>query len=193
MKNKNTKHKNAERRKREANNFLNNFNLQLDSPLINLNIVCNHINNSQINYFLFKAINELLSNYAGFDINIFAEHKARPMMTMLCPVFDIADILTFQGPILTTTYNSCLSLSNISKYKIYHYITNIENVLKNKKEFEKILKHPRIINIVRCSMYKEIIQDEFDFGVDINIYEDFNIRKMLVQIIMEISNDIKQT
>lgn len=188
MRKKNKKHKEISQRKTNANQTLQKFDLQLDSNLISVGITCCHTHSSQINYFLFKAINELLREYSGFDIHLFTEHLSPIMMTLLCPIFDISKITEFDYPILATTWNSCFDLSYSTKNIIYHYISDIGPIINNKNNAKKIIMNPRIINIVRCQAYRDIIDQEFELDNNLDIISDVDIEKLIIKIIREMAN-----
>jgi hypothetical protein len=178
----NKKHKEAIRRKREAESTVSNLGLSINDNLQSIGIALEHIGLSQLSFCVLRNIHSINQKYIGLDINVFIQKIMPEVTEVSCPIFGIKDIFKWNYPIITTSMLTTIdALNSYSKF-IYFYafdldFMDIENLQTS--IINKCFCDERVTVITRSKIYKEIIEKEFGIKTHQNILSDFNIIEMV--------------
>lgn len=168
-KHKNTKHKEAVKRKADAAEEMARLGLKLDDNQALVGFIFNHLGVSHLTYLGLNAINKLCRTYAGLDICIFTQHLIPACLPPLCPVFGVSELARWHTyPLISTTIGTTIEALSSNAPIIYHYAFDPEFIDKpylEPADFEPAFCDPRVRIIVRHESHRELIEAEFGIRV----------------------------
>lgn len=192
-KKRNTKHTEAIRRKANATMEMAKLGLKLEDDRVIIGFVFNHLAISHLNYFGINSINQICRNYAGIDICIFSQHIISSCIQVLCPIFNMVDLVRWSSyPLISTSIGTTIESLSSNASKIYHYVFDPELIGKYYKEscdLKSAFCDSRVRVIARHESHKELIESEFNIQICDIIIPDCNVEKLIQFVLMETVND----
>jgi len=182
-----TKRKEANLRKEEVRKVLAEIGLEPTDDLFMVGVIFNELRVSQRNYFALSNINHACNTYIGLDISIFYQHATRPAMTPACALFQVKDLLGCEYPLITTDISTTTEALNTRSQHIYHYVYDLEFLESYDSDMNVLtsaFRDDRVTLITRCEDYKKVLEAEF--YKDVEVIQDFNMRRMLKKIIGDV-------
>jgi len=191
-KQKNLKHKEAVRRRLKAEEEMSKLGLKLNGDAETIGFVFNHLFVSHLTYYGITSINHLCRTYAGIDVCIFSQHVVNPCIQLLCPVFDMRDLIRWDHrPLVSTSICTTLSALSSNADKVYHYAFDPEFIDKSRIESNYLIPafcDPRVKVITRHESHKRLIETEFNIDVCDTIVPDFDTEILTRLVLTETSN-----
>lgn len=191
-KKKNTKHTEAVRRKIDAETEMAKLGLKLEDDLVLVGFVFNHLAVSHLTYLGLNSINNLCRTYAGVDICLFSQHLIPSCVQLLCPVFNISDLLRWYNyPLITTSIGTTIEALASNATIVYHYAFDLEFIDKPHMESSDLRPafcDSRVRVIVRHESHKELIEAEFGIKV-CAIIPDFDTEKIIKLVMTNTKGD----
>lgn len=181
-----TKNKNNKKDKLFENQKLKEIGLKLNSDLVCVPIIVEHIGASTLNFLLINNINQLLRNTVGLDIALYVMERQPPLVEPTCPVYDIKDIKDINGPVLAIDVLSCNEALNCYCKEIYHYCFSVDFLNRNTLPYNDIKNcflSPNIKGVfTRCSEYKKFLDCQFDINVENQYIKNCEIGQIIKHI-----------
>lgn len=191
-KKKNIGHKEAIKRKTEAAIEMSKLGLTLEKDTALVGFVFNHLALSHIAYLGLLSINKVCKTYAGLDVCIFSQHIIHPCIPLLCPTFNMSDLMRWNDhPLITTSIGTTIAALASNAPVIYHYAFDPEFIDKHHRESDEILPafcDPRVKLIVRHESHKQLIETEFDVEVCDEIIPDCDAEKLIKFVLTEMKS-----
>lgn len=184
---KNTKHKDAVKRKAQAAMAVGQVGLDLGDDLLSVGVVFEHLGISHLGYFGIMKINELCSKYVGVDLAIFQQQHIRPCINPSCSMFDVKELPRWYNPLIATNSSTCLEALDSSAPVIYHYSFDPDFIHQpnvSSRDRQRAFCDPRVKVLTRHPDHKKLIETEFGIKVIDQIVEDFDMWK-IIRIIAE--------
>lgn len=192
-KKKNHRHTEAIRRKTNAMQEMAKLGLRLEDDTALIGFVFSHLSISHLTYLGLASINELCKKYAGIDICLFSQHITQPCIPLLCPVFNMSDLMQWHShSLITTSIGTTIEALFSNAPVIYHYAFDPEFIGKSHKESSDLRPafcDPRVRIIVRHESHRELIETEFDVKVCDIIVPDCNAEALVKLVLTETKND----
>lgn len=158
----------ALKRKAAAEATCAEVGLGLQDELFSVGVVLNHLNVSQLNFFLLNAVNEACRRHAGLDVALFGQNITRPCMVPLCPLFDIQHLASWTNPLIATGTTACLEALASRAPIVLHYVFDLDFLHRHDLQAAEVRRafcDPRARVITRGEDYRRLIQAEFDVRV----------------------------
>ncbi len=181
----------AIRRTKASNETLSDLGLDCNSDLQSIGIVLEHIGLSQIAISVLNSINKFSKKYAGVDISLFAQRAVPPTRDVVCPIFQIKDLVGWRNPVVTTSISTTLDAIHSHCPKVYHYAFDLDfihNSHVSRKDVVSCFTSKKVAVFTRSDVYKQIIEREFSINVLDTIMKDFDIAS-IAKMIFERTND----
>lgn len=121
MNNNKDKSKEAEKRKREGESNLNKLGLSLNSELLAVGIIFDHLLNSPINLLAFNNINLIFNNFPGIDLSIFTHNLTEPCVFVLAPILGLHFISSWVSPLISISPSTLQTAINSKSKNLYYY------------------------------------------------------------------------
>lgn len=192
-KKKNSRHKEAMKRKNEAASEMSRLGLTLEDDTALVGFVFSHLALSHITYLGLISINKLCKTYAGLDVCIFSQHIIHPCVPLLCSSFNMRDLIRWgDNPLITTSIGTTIAALSSGAPVIYHYAFDPEFIDKSHREPQDILPafcDPRVRVIIRHESHKELIETEFGIKVCNEIIPDCDAEKLVKFVLTEMKNE----
>lgn len=189
---KNFKHADAIHRKISAANEMAKLGLGLDDDRAIVGFIFSHLSMSHLTYLGLNSINQLCKEHIGVDVCIFAQHIIQPCMQLLCPVFNISNLMRWHGyPLITTSIGTTIEALSSNAPSVYHYAFDPEFIGQQHKELSDIVPafcNERVKVIVRHESHKELIEEEFGINVCETIISDCNAEALIKLVLTEMKN-----
>lgn len=179
--------KESHKRKEETRQTLAEIGLEPQDDLFILGVIFDEIRVSQRNYFALSNINHVCNTYIGLDVSIFYQHATRPAMTPACPMFQVKDLAGWDNPLLSTDVGTTVEALMTRSDNIYHYVYDLDFIESHDfdmKTLTSAFRDDRVTLVTRCEDYKRVIEAEF--YKDVEVIEDFNMRRILKRIIGDV-------
>ncbi len=194
-KNKNTRHKDAFRRKENATAEMDKLGLKLDDDIALVGFVFKYLAVSHLTYLGLSSINQLCKKYVGIDICVFSQHIVQPCIPLLCPVFGMSDLIRWNNhPLITTSIGTTIAALSSNAPIVYHYAFDPEFIDKHHIEPADLFPafcDPRVRVIVRHESHKELIEEEFGIKTNDLIVPDCDAELLVKLVLKEMKNDDK--
>jgi hypothetical protein len=191
-KQKNTKHKEAVNRKKQASKEMAKFGLKLNDDRAVVGFVFNHLAVSHLTYLGLNSINLLCRTYAGLDICIFTQHLIPPCLPPLCPIFGMSELIRWHHyPLITTSIGTTIEALASNASLVYHYAFDPEFIDKPHIESSDLLSafcDQRVRIIARHESHKELIENEFKIKICDDVISDCNAEKLTKFVLTEMKN-----
>ncbi|KKN58709.1 hypothetical protein LCGC14_0549450 [marine sediment metagenome] len=191
-KKKNPKHTEAVRRKTDAAAEMSKIGLSLNDDIAIVGFVFSHLAISHLTYLGINSINRFCKTYTGVDICLFSQHIIQPCVPLLCPAFNISDLLRwYHYPLIATSIGTTIEALSSNAPVVYHYAFDPEFIDKPHRESSDLKPafcDPRVRVIVRHESHKKLIEEEFGIKVCAIIIPDCDIGALVKFVLMEMKN-----
>lgn len=188
-KHKNARHREAVSRKTEAALEMSRLGLTLKDDIALVGFVFTHLDISHITYLGLMSINHVCQTYAGVDICVFSQHITNQCVNLLCPIFNMNDLMRWNNyPLITTSIGTTIAALASNASAIYYYAFDPEFIDKHHRESNDILPafcDPRVKVLVRHESHKQLIEKEFGIEVCNEIIPDCNVEKLIKLVLTE--------
>ena len=192
-KKKNYKHIEAMQRKTNAAAEMAKLGLRLEDDTALVGFVFNHLSVSHLTYLGLTSINQLCKKYVGIDICLFSQHIIQPCIPLLCPAFNMSDLIQWRNhPLITTSIGTTIEALFSNAPIIYHYAFDPEFIDKSHKESSDLRPafcDSRVRVIVRQKDHQELIEEEFGIKVCDEIIKDCDAEALVKFVLTEKKND----
>ena len=191
-KKKNQRHTEAMRRKQNAAAEMAKLGLSLEDDTPIIGFVFNHLAVSHLTYSCLTSINELCKKYAGIDVCLFSQHMIPPCVQLLCPNFNMSDLIRwYQYPLITTSIGTTIAALSSNAPIIYHYAFDpefIDSQHVNSSDLLPAFCDQRVRVITRHIDHKQLIEAEFGIDVCDAIIADGNAEELIKFVLTEMKN-----
>jgi hypothetical protein len=133
--------------------------------LLSVGVVVNHVNMSQLNFFLLNSINAFSRRYVGVDVGLFAQQESKPCITPLCPLYDVQKLASWTHPIIATSTSACLEALTSKSPLVMHYVFEADFLGRrdlSTADLRQAFRDPRIRVVARGEDYRRLVETEFD-------------------------------
>jgi len=176
---KNSQHKQALKRKGNAELTLSLIDMSLDSKLLSIIIILKDLKENKINLQCFNQINKISKEFVGIDFGIIS-HEINNSPIITCPILNLPMIKQLTHPIISTNISTTTTALLSKSDKIYYYIFDDEFIpakIKNNKRIKYVACNNEIFD--KINKDKEIENSQ--------MIEDFN----MIEFIKLINKDLK--
>lgn len=191
-KQKNTKHQEAVQRRRIAASEMSQIGLSIESEMVTIGFIFNHLAVSHLAYLGIDSINRFCKKYTGVDICIFSQHVVPPCLPLSCSVFGLKALARWQKhPLVSTSIGTTIEALSTNTDTVYHYAFDPEFIGVPHRESSNIKQafcDQRVRVICRHESHKELIEAEFGIKVWGKIVSDCNAELLIKQILTEKSD-----
>ncbi len=146
-----------------------------------IGFIFNDFTATQAAYTFITNTNHWLKENFGSSICAFYEENSYPCVPILFPRFGTSEISSFQGHIISTSFETTKTLLGANRAKKYYYIDDIEYIrpwFKDKSLFDKILNDNNIIKLFRAEdHYNKFVED--GYKIQKRIVVDYDINTIL--------------
>lgn len=143
----------------------------------NMAFVVNSLHDNEFAYKLVHSINTVLSKRYDIEISIFCSDKNIPILQPICPVYSLASLTTYDGPIVCCDFPTWQSsLSNYAT-KQYVYVYDVGILQKIPKELVKKINDSGYDIFSRSPKHNECLQKLGIKTID-KFLKDIDIEKM---------------
>jgi hypothetical protein len=185
-KQRNLKHAESIRRKREVENKLEEIGLSIDDDFVSIAVVFYELSLSQKTFYALNRINLVSSEFSGINFSIFVQSTIHPCIPPKCAIFDIKHLIGWRGPIITTDTSTTIDALRSESNNIVYYVFDLDFIHKTNFSLENIqdaFNNNRVTVVARCRDHADVIEKEFGCKV-VAIVQDFGM-KSLTKIALE--------
>lgn len=154
----------ALKRKAELQAVCGEVGLGLNDELFPVGVVLNHLEVSQLNFFLLNSMNEASRRYIGIDVALFALQISKPFLTPLYPIFDIQRMMTWPYPLIATSTSACLEALASKSPLVLHYVFDVDFLDRqdlSTMDLRRAFRDPRVRVITRGEDHRRLVETEF--------------------------------
>lgn len=135
------------------------------NKMLDIGVVLEDLSARQKNIELltFMALNKLPHNVS---ITAFVQNNLPPCMKSHMPIMQVVDMHSFEGILIATSLETLKSAMQVDATRILHYIYYPEFLgEKPRHDLRHLFSLPNVIRVARCSVYRDIVKEEFDCEV----------------------------
>lgn len=136
------------------------------------------LGSGQIPYICISESNQFLNKKTDLDIVIFYEESAVPCVALDFARFHVRDSCYFKGNLICTSLSTIKSTEKAFCAKRFFYINDIIEQIKNKEEFDLVMKNKDIVKFTRCGDYYDYLT-KLRYELSDIIVKDFDINTIL--------------